>query len=192
MNRRQEPQKGVRIALLLFTTLSLLGVSRSHPELIRAEPARTTAVQINVAEEYVQSVHAPLGRTYLTSGFGPRIDPITHRASFHKGIDLAAREGTPIVSIGFGTVAYAGEYAGYGKLIVISHGGGLTSHYGHCNEVLVHVGQSVAAGSLIGKVGHSGRATGPHLHFETRLLGRAVNAVRYFSGGDSSHFPRGW
>ena len=123
------------------------------------------------------SIEAPLENGILTSGFGPRVDPITHREGFHHGVDVAATEGTPIRSIGFGVVAYAGEYAGYGRFVVIYHGNGLTSHYGHCKEIFVHVGQAIVSGGVVATVGHSGRATGSHLHFELRMAGRSMSPI---------------
>lgn len=120
-------------------------------------------------------ISAPLREIFVSSGYGERIDPFSGKKSFHSGVDLRARIGEPIRAVGYGRVVFAGKYAGYGKLIVLEHARGMSSHYGHCAGIQVEVGQFVPAGGLIGSVGASGRATGPHLHFEIRRKGRALN-----------------
>ncbi len=113
----------------------------------------------------------------MTSGFGWRIDPITRkRRSFHKGIDIAAPTGTPVRACSAGVVRIA-QYMrnGYGKLIVVEHEKELSSYYGHLSEILVRKGDRISRGQLIGKVGATGRATGPHLHFEIRRGGTALD-----------------
>ncbi len=112
-----------------------------------------------------------------SSGFGWRSDPINHNAKFHRGTDIRAPHGTPIDAAGNGVVIFAGRQSGYGNVVYIDHGGGLVTRYGHMQKILATKGEVVAAGQLIGKVGATGRATGPHLHFEVRLDGRAVNPI---------------
>lgn len=112
-----------------------------------------------------------------SSGFGWRSDPINHNAKFHRGTDVRAPHGTPIDAAGNGVVIFAGRQSGYGNVVYIDHGGGLITRYGHMQKILASKGEVVAAGQLIGKVGATGRATGPHLHFEVRLDGRAVNPI---------------
>lgn len=111
-------------------------------------------------------------RARLTSAFGPRISPISGRASMHGGLDLAAPQGTEVYAVRDGTVTEAGTSPVYGKYIIISHQGGWTSLYGHLSSIDTHLYSAVKSGSLIGKVGSTGLSTGPHLHFELRQNGR--------------------
>ena len=115
----------------------------------------------------------------FSSGFGPRVDPLTGVQGFHPGQDIAAPTGTPIVAATSGQVAYAGWEQGYGNFTCIDRGDGLATCYGHQSAILVSVGQSVQAGQLIGRVGTTGWSTGPHLHFEVRLDGTPVDPVPY-------------
>jgi murein DD-endopeptidase MepM/ murein hydrolase activator NlpD len=97
----------------------------------------------------------------------------------HEGIDLGAAYGTPIAAAAAGTVIYAGWLGGYGNLTVIDHGGGLATAYGHQSSIAVSVGEQVAQGQTIGYVGSTGHSTGPHLHFEVRVDGQAVDPLGY-------------
>lgn len=117
----------------------------------------------------------------FADGFGMRLHPITHLMAFHEGLDLAPGWGARVVATQDGTVRFASIRAGYGRLIVLDHGGGLTSWYGHLDEISVKAGQKVKRGQLIGKVGNSGRTTGPHLHFEVRLNGKPQNPLLYLT-----------
>ena len=116
---------------------------------------------------------APL-RTTMTSGFGMRIDPILGTRRLHSGVDLAAPSGSPIVATSDGMVSKAGWNGGYGLFVSLEHGGGLQTRYGHMSRLNVVAGQRVHTGDVIGFVGSTGRSTGPHLHFETRVDGQAV------------------
>jgi murein DD-endopeptidase MepM/ murein hydrolase activator NlpD len=109
-----------------------------------------------------------------SSGFGWRSDPIQHRAKFHKGTDYRARKGTPVYAAGDGRVVFTGQQHGYGNIIYVDHGGGVVTRYAHLSRFEIDRGALVEAGRLIGRVGATGRATGPHLHFEVRLGARAV------------------
>ena len=97
----------------------------------------------------------------------------------HEGVDLGAPYGSPIEAAAAGTVIYAGWLGGYGNLTVIDHGGGLATAYGHQSRIGVSVGQQVAQGEVIGYVGSTGHSTGPHLHFEVRVNGQAVDPLGY-------------
>jgi murein DD-endopeptidase MepM/ murein hydrolase activator NlpD len=118
----------------------------------------------------------------VTSGFGPRRDPLDGTDKYHTGVDLRAAEGSPIRVAGDGVVRNAGPRGGYGNAVEIDHGGGLTTLYGHASELLVKPGEKVSQGQPIALVGQTGRATGPHLHFEVRMNDRPVDPTR-FSGG---------
>ena len=102
----------------------------------------------------------------ISSLFGSRVHPVTGQVRFHQGTDLAAPEGTPVVAAFSGRVEIAGSLGGYGLIVVISHGDTHETRYAHLSEVLVKVGQEVKQGNVIGLVGSTGLATGPHLHFE--------------------------
>ena len=113
-----------------------------------------------------------------TGGFGPRIDPIDGTRKFHSGVDLAAPEGTPVVAVEGGVVKSAGPRGGYGNAVEIDHGGGVTTVYAHASSLAVHAGERVEEGQTIAAVGQTGRATGPHLHFELRVGGRPCDPAR--------------
>lgn len=113
-------------------------------------------------------------RGVVTSGFGWRW------FSMHAGLDIAANTGTPIGAVRDGVVVYSGWMGGYGQAIDIDHGNGMVTRYGHCSELYVQVGQRVRRGQTIAAMGSTGHSTGPHLHFEVRLNGNAVNPANYF------------
>jgi len=112
-----------------------------------------------------------------SSGFGWRDDPIRHNRSYHRGADFRARSGTPVLAAGDGMVVFCGRQRGYGNVIYVDHGGGVVTRYAHLRRILTKRKALVTAGERIGQVGRTGRATGPHLHFEVRLDGRAVDPV---------------
>lgn len=111
----------------------------------------------------------------VTSGFGVRTDPITGAERVHHGVDLAAPRGTPVASARSGVVTFAGRKGGYGNLVVVDHGGGLETRYAHLDRLHVAAGDVVEQGDRVGAVGSTGRSTGPHLHFEARRAGRAID-----------------
>lgn len=124
-------------------------------------------------------IGVPAPGAKITSHFGNRKDPFLGRIAFHGGIDFRTPTGTPISSAGAGTVIHAGRNGGYGKMIEIDHGDGLTTRYAHLSKILVRKGDHVVIGSHIGKAGSTGRSTGPHLHYEVRRNGKAVNPMRF-------------
>jgi murein DD-endopeptidase MepM/ murein hydrolase activator NlpD len=146
---------------------SLQAVSAELAARIQAAQAHST-VQRTGSGQLSWPVSAP-----ITSPFGWRW------GRMHEGIDLGAAYGTPIAAAGSGTVIYAGWLGGYGNLTVIDHGGGLATAYGHQSRIAVSVGQQVAGGEIIGYVGSTGHSTGPHLHFEVRVNGQAVDPLGY-------------
>lgn len=129
-------------------------------------------------------IHRPLGvATRTSSGFGNRTDPFTRGKAFHAGLDFPAPTGTTVLSAGYGRVTFAGQRAGYGNLVEVTHGAGLVTRYGHLSAFLVKEGQIVNTGSPIAKVGSTGRSTGPHLHFEVRKKDSPVDPSRYLAAG---------
>jgi murein DD-endopeptidase MepM/ murein hydrolase activator NlpD len=118
---------------------------------------------------------APAADQRITSTFGYRRDPFTRRAAMHSGIDFKGALGSPIYAAAMGQVSFAGWKSGYGKCVEISHPNGMMTRYAHLSRIDVAVGQSIDAGETLGGLGSTGRSTGPHLHFEVRINGRAVN-----------------
>ncbi|MCX7842285.1 MAG: peptidoglycan DD-metalloendopeptidase family protein [Clostridia bacterium] len=127
--------------------------------------------------EAIPTVWPSHGR--ISSYFGGRPDPFTGRKKYHEGIDIAADYGTDIVAAAAGEIVFSGYSAGYGYNVVIDHGHGVTTLYGHCSKLLAKVGQKVGKGEAVAKVGSSGRSTGPHVHFEIRLDGTQVDPLKY-------------
>ena len=116
----------------------------------------------------------------MASGYGYRVDPIYGTAKFHEGMDFASNIGTPVYATGNGIVKFAKWHSGYGNLIEIDHGFNYVTRYAHLSEISVATGQQVKRGDLIGKVGNTGKSTGPHLHYEVRLRGIPQNPVNYY------------
>ncbi len=125
----------------------------------------------------------PIPDTEITSGFGTRRDPFLGRLSMHEGTDFRAATGDNVRSTAGGTVTVAGPYGGYGRMVEIDHGNGITTRYGHLSRILVGEGDVISAGTLVGLAGSTGRSTGPHLHYEIRIDGRAIDPLRYLRVG---------
>lgn len=115
----------------------------------------------------------------ITSRFGA-VESV--RSGAHSGLDIGAPTGTPIYTVADGTVTFSGVYGGYGNLVIISHGNGVETYYGHCSALYVSEGQYVSAGENIAAVGSTGNSTGPHLHFEIRSNGQLLNPEEYIYG----------
>ncbi|HQF30766.1 MAG TPA: M23 family metallopeptidase [Hyphomicrobiales bacterium] len=123
------------------------------------------------------------GAARTTSRFGVRLDPFLNTPALHAGIDFKAAPGHPVLATGRGTVVRAGYVGGYGKLVEIDHGNGVTTRYAHLSAILVEKGATVRVGQAVGKLGSTGRSTGPHLHYETRINGEAVDPMRFLEAG---------
>jgi murein DD-endopeptidase MepM/ murein hydrolase activator NlpD len=118
-------------------------------------------------------------RGWISSGFGDRDNPVTGKAGFHTGVDIANDNGTPIHATADGEVSFAGWEGGYGKLVVVNHGNGFSTYYGHLSEIKTAVGQKIVRGQVVGAMGATGNTTGPHLHYEIRLYGASVDPTKY-------------
>jgi len=168
-----EPGKNGR---LLYAGLDR--VARADIELLKWTDGKET-VWINadgVGGETSQGMRLPVsGR--VSSGFGQRFHPILGYARFHKGVDLAAAYGTPIVAAADGRIVSAGWSGGYGQRVAIMHSGGIQTMYGHMSRIVASAGSLVRQGQLIGYVGSTGLSTGPHLHYEVLKGGRPVNPM---------------
>lgn len=125
----------------------------------------------------------------ITSGIGWRIDPFgSGRMIYHRGIDIAVPLGTPVHPTGAGTVVFAGEDGGYGKTVIVRHGPGEETLYGHNSQILAKVGESITPESVIALSGSSGRSTGPHVHYEVRGAGAPSAAVLATASPRQEHF----
>jgi len=121
----------------------------------------------------------PVGKGWMSSRFGKRIDPITGRQAWHNGVDFAGKEGAEVHTVAAGLVVYAGPRNGYGRMVEVNHGGGFSTRYGHHQALKVKVGDIIKKGQTIGLMGSSGRSTGPHVHFEIYKNGRVVDPSSY-------------
>lgn len=127
----------------------------------------------------MRPTNMPVDVKWYSSSFGPRIDPFTGKRAYHKGIDFVAEIGAPIKAAAGGVVVYSARHPEYGNMVSVDHGNDLVSRYAHASKRLVKVGQVVKQGDKIAEVGSTGRSTGPHLHFEVRHKGRALNPSRF-------------
>ena len=119
----------------------------------------------------------------VTSRFGNRVDPFLDRLALHAGIDFAAQTGDEVKSTGAGKVIAAGVMGGYGNMVEIDHGYGISTRFGHLSKVLVSVGDEISTGDTIGRAGSTGRSTGPHVHYEVRRNGQAVDPMHFLNAG---------
>ena len=124
---------------------------------------------------------SPAQEGWISSLFGMRTDPITGKREFHGGIDYAGKEGSPILAVGTGIVTWSGIRYGYGNMVEINHGNGYITRYSHNKKNLVVVGQKVEKGAVVALMGSTGRATGPHVHFEVLHDGKLVDPKKYIS-----------
>lgn len=143
--------------------------------LSRLETVRETARNLPFAN--------PAPGHYVTSRFGNRIDPFLGRLALHAGIDFQADTGDGVKATGAGKVIAAGPAAGYGNMVEIDHGHGITTRYGHMSRILVETGETIKAGDTIGLAGATGRATGPHVHYEVRRDGNAIDPIHFLNAG---------
>jgi murein DD-endopeptidase MepM/ murein hydrolase activator NlpD len=118
-------------------------------------------------------------RGWVSSGFGYRLSPFTNEKELHRGLDICARKGAPVIAPADGVVSYVELDPGYGRTVIINHGYGLNTMYAHLDKVHVKKGQAVRRHQEIAQVGDSGRTTGAHLHYEIQLNGLPVNPLRY-------------
>lgn len=116
---------------------------------------------------------------WISSKFGFRKSPFTGKREFHKGVDIANRKGSPVIAPADGTVTFVGRKGSLGNVVIIDHGFGTVTRYGHLDKMLCKKGESVRRSDTIGRVGNTGRSTGPHLHYEVHLSGVPVNPTKY-------------
>ena len=174
--------------------------------LIEAKDPRALAAVLDVDEEFASRIHRaasdmsdmrslssaaqrlpfyrPTSNPALSSSYGVRFDPFTHRPAFHSGLDFPGAFYTPIMATAPGVISFTGVRSGYGNTVEIDHGGGFKTRYAHLQAIAVRVGQRVSIGQRVGAMGSTGRSTGPHLHYEVWVNGRAQNPNRFLKAGE--------
>ena len=152
-------------------------------EAMERKAERLTALESLLLDRQVTAAVTPSGWPaqggWVSSLFGIRADPFSGRRAYHEGVDIAARLGSLVKAMGDGVISYSGVKLGYGLMVEVTHGQGYATRYAHTAETLVKVGDRVVKGEPIARIGSSGRSTGPHLHFEVRRDGRAVDPQQY-------------
>ena len=196
----------LRMAGLNPASYSRDGASELGGPFIGAKDPRALAAILDVDEDFARRIqHAsldmsatrsmsaaveklplarPTANTRRASGFGVRFDPFTRAPAFHSGVDFSGPTMTAVKSTGPGVVSFTGVRSGYGNTIEIDHGRGFKTRYAHLNAISVTRGQRVAVGQTIGGLGSTGRSTGPHLHYEVWVNGRAKNPEQFLKAGD--------
>ncbi len=152
-------------------------------QLYRINITRAQMDRINRTLALVPYRKPVIGEIEFTSGFGVRSDPFLGRPAMHTGLDFRAATGDPVRATANGKVVSSGWSGGYGRMVEVDHGNGLSTRYGHLSEINVKVGDAVRIGQVIGTVGSTGRSTGPHLHYETRIDGEAVDPQKFLRAG---------
>jgi murein DD-endopeptidase MepM/ murein hydrolase activator NlpD len=132
---------------------------------------------------YTPSLWPVLG--HVTDSFGERLDPFSGEGAFHTGVDVGAEYGAPVHATADGVVTDAGQHSGYGRVVIVDHGFGITTWYAHLSAYAVVAGTRVKRGEVIGYTGISGRSTGPHVHYEVRVNNAPVNPWRYMRNNPS-------
>jgi murein DD-endopeptidase MepM/ murein hydrolase activator NlpD len=152
-------------------------------QLYRINATRAQMERLNRTLALVPYRKPVIGDVEFTSGFGVRSDPFLGRPAMHTGLDFRAATGDPVRATANGKVASSGWMGGYGRMVEVDHGNGLSTRYGHLSEINVKVGDLIKIGQVIGAVGSTGRSTGPHLHYETRIDGDAVDPQKFLRAG---------
>ncbi len=162
-------------------------VERSMVDLMQAAREREKKfdeIRRYVAKKSTLAASRPTSwpvRGWISSGFGDRNSPLTGKQGFHTGVDIANDMGSPIHATADGEVAFAGWEGGYGKLVIVRHGSGYSTYYGHLSEIKAAVGKTIRRGDVVGLMGATGNTTGPHLHYEVRLYGAAINPSKFLA-----------
>lgn len=187
----EEPLEGSILDESLLDDAAALGVDDRVQDLanqISDRERQLAVLEKLMMNRNVQDRVHPQGRPitggWVSSGYGSRNDPFSGRRAWHGGIDFAARPGTGVHAVAAGVVTWSSERYGYGNLVEINHGNGYVTRYAHNKENLVAVGDMVQKGDRVALVGDTGRASGPHVHFEVHYNGRTVNPVEYIRAGN--------
>jgi len=182
----EPPGRGGAVSSIPPQELSMAELNRHLDQLSRQMENRSDSLGILESQLFDAKVKRklmptipPVDAAWSASSFGWRIDPFNGMLAMHEGVDFPVDIGTPIFAAAGGVVTYAGPHPQYGNLIEIDHGNEFSTRYAHCSRLLVKEGDVVQRGVKIGETGATGRATGPHLHFEVRYRGVAQNPVRF-------------
>jgi murein DD-endopeptidase MepM/ murein hydrolase activator NlpD len=159
------------------------GASAFERQLYRINVARAQIDRYSHTLVAVPVRKPVIGEVDMSSPFGMRMDPFLKGPAVHTGIDLRGDKGDPVRVTANGTVTIASWQGGYGNMVEVNHGNGFSTRYGHMSEIDVKVGQAVRIGQTLGKIGSTGRSTGPHLHYETRIDGEAVDPQKFLRAG---------
>ena len=166
-----------------FVPASVTGVSTFDRQLYRIRLTRGHVDRLTKTLAAVPIRKPMTGELESTSGFGMRADPFIRAPAMHTGLDFRADVGEPARATAAGTVTIAGWNGGYGKMVEVDHGNGFATRYAHLSQIDVEIGQPIRIGQTVGKVGSTGRSTGPHLHYETRVDGDAVDPQKFLRAG---------
>ena len=166
-----------------FVPVTAQGASAFDRQIYRIKLARGQVDRLNRTLAAVPIRKPMFGELEATSGFGVRSDPFLRGPAMHTGLDFRADIGEPARATAAGTVTMAGRNGGYGNMVEVDHGNGFATRYAHLSAIDVEVGQTVRIGQIVGKTGSTGRSTGPHLHYETRVDGEAVDPQKFLRAG---------
>lgn len=158
----------------------------SHEPILPSVQDKMEEIFDDVSKRLSLLYHTPSGNplgddSYISSGFGTRVHPITNRFQVHEGIDIPVRIGDPVMTTADGTVAFVGRKAGYGFTVIVNHRFGFSTTYAHLDKILVNRGDIVMKGDVIAEGGNTGISTGPHLHYEITYIGRAINPYYFYT-----------
>ena len=169
---------------------NILEVSQSInrlSQILTSQFARLDALQLLLLDRNLEDERTPSGwpvsSGWISSGFGERNDPFTGKKAKHEGLDFAGVKGSEVVAVASGAVTWSGSMQGYGNLLEIDHGNGYMTRYAHNDQLLVKAGDGISAGQEIAKMGATGRASSPHVHFEVLYKGKAVNPYKFVKQG---------
>ena len=181
---RIDKEKHVHLAAMKETEEDQRALQKKVDDLIKKRAAERAAARKNNPGAPVVAAHKgkfewPVPDRRITSKFGMRIHPKFRTRIQHSGIDIGSPKGTPITAAGAGEVIFTGWLRGYGQVVIIDHGNGYSTVYAHMSKISTDEGRAVKTGTVIGLVGQTGVATGPHLHFEVRVNGKAQNPMKY-------------
>ena len=192
----QDPERKLAIGPVGTGEPEVQGVAPAAQENLSALPGRLNSIETEAVrqesslrelQEYFDDQKSLLASTpsiwptqgWVTSDFGVRLDPYSANRTMHQGIDIATPHGQSVLAPSDGTVVFNSTEGGYGKVLVLDHGYGVKTRYGHLSEVFVHLGQRVVRGQKVAAVGNTGRSTGPHLHYEVRVNGIPENPRKF-------------
>ena len=156
-------------------------------EVMSSQYGRLDALQLLLLDRNLEQERTPAGwpvsSGWISSGFGERNDPFTGKKATHEGLDFAGTKGSEVLAVASGAVTWSGSMQGFGKLVEIDHGNGYVTRYAHNDQLLVKAGDRISAGQKIAKMGSTGRASSPHVHFEVLYKGKAVNPYKFVKQG---------